>query len=108
MADLTDQTFRLEADTALDQARHSLLELADQEGFEVELQNGVLQVEFEEPAPAKFIVSPNAPTRQIWVAAMTRSYKLPWSPELSAFALDGTPLTALLDRLARTFLATRG
>ena len=39
--------------------------LADEEDFEVELQNGVLQIVFEEPAPSKFVVSPNAPVRQV-------------------------------------------
>ncbi len=58
----------------------------------------------EEPTETKFIVSPNAPVRQIWVSAMARSYKLSWSPELGAFALDGETLPALLERLARTFL----
>jgi CyaY protein len=83
---LTEQDFRLQADHALEHAQRSLLPLADQEGFEVELQNGVLQIAFEEPAPAKFIVSPNAPVRQIWVSAMSRSYKLTWSPSTSRFA----------------------
>ena len=46
---LTEQEFRVKSDEALDAARHALLPLADQEGFEVELQNGVLNIEFEEP-----------------------------------------------------------
>jgi|SRR5581483_10150560 len=101
---LTEQDFRVKSDQALEDARRALLPLADAEGFEVELQNGVLDLVFEEPADAKFVVSPNAPVRQIWVSAMARSYKLAWSPELNAFALDGEPLSTLLDRLARTFL----
>jgi iron-sulfur cluster assembly protein CyaY len=104
MAGLTEQEFRVQSDVALDQARHALLPLADSEGFEVELQNGVLNLIFEEPADMKFVVSPNAPVRQIWVSAMARSYKLPWAPEKTAFALDGETLTQLLERLARTFL----
>jgi CyaY protein len=100
MAALTDQDFRLEADRALEQAQRALLPLADREDFEVELQNGVLQILFEEPAPSKFVVSPNAPVRQIWVSAMSRSYKLAWDSEKGAFALDGEPLIALLERLA--------
>ena len=63
MASLTEQDFRLEADRALERAQRALLPLADQEGFEVELQNGVLQVVFEEPTDAKFVVSPNAPVQ---------------------------------------------
>ncbi len=70
----------------------------------MELQNGVLDVVFEEPNAAKFVVSPNAPVRQIWVSAMARSYKLSWTPEADAFTLNGETLAALLDRLSRTFL----
>jgi CyaY protein len=104
MATLTEQEFRVTSDQALDAARHALLPLADSAGFEVELQNGVLNLVFEEPTETKFVVSPNAPVRQIWVSAMSRSYKLSWSPELAAFVLDGETLQALLDRLARVFL----
>ena len=102
---LSEQDFRLTADQALESAQRALMPLADEEGFEVELQNGVLQVVFEEPAATKFVVSPNAPVRQMWVSAMSRSYKLAWSPETSSFEIDGEPLNTLLDRLVRQFLA---
>jgi CyaY protein len=101
---IAEQEFRLEADRALDDLRRSLLPLADEHDFEIELQNGVLQIAFDEPAPARFIVSPNAPVRQIWVSAMARSYKLAWAPELDGFALSGEPLPQLLERLTRAFL----
>ena len=95
---LSEQDFRLEADRALEQLQRSLMPLADAAGFEVELQNGVLQLVFEDPAPAKFVISPNAPVRQIWASAMSRSYKLSWDG--SGFALDGESLDALITRLA--------
>jgi CyaY protein len=101
---LTEQDFRLQADQALERTQRSLLPLADHEDFEVELQNGVLQILFEDPSPAKFVVSPNAPVRQIWVSAMSRSYKLTWSPATARFELDGEPLDALMTRLIRQFL----
>src|SRR5215204_1062347 len=104
MTTLTEQEFRVRSDEALDQARRALLPLADQAGFEVELQNGVLNLLFEEPGEAKFVISPNAPVRQIWVSAMARSYKLAWSAEKNVFAIDGEPLSQLLERLARAFL----
>ena len=104
MTALSEQEFRVKSDEALESARRALLPLADSDGFEVELQNGVLNLVFEEPADGKFVVSPNAPVRQIWVSAMARSYKLAWAPELGAFALDGETLPHLLERLARTFL----
>ena len=105
MPALTDQEFRVKSDEALERAQHALLPLADEEGFEVELQNGVLQIVFEEPSQAKFVVSPNAPVRQVWVSALSRSYKLPWSAADSGFVLDGEPLNLLLERLIRQHLA---
>jgi CyaY protein len=101
---LSEQEFRVKSDEALERARQALLPLADAEGFEVELQNGVLNLVFEEPRDGKFVVSPNAPVRQIWVSAMARSYKLSWTPAAGDFALDGEALPRLLERLARTFL----
>jgi iron donor protein CyaY len=106
MTTLTDQDFRLEADRTLERLQHALMPMADEHGFEVELQNGVLQIVFEDPSPAKFVVSPNAPVRQIWVSAMSRSYKLTWQPESSTFALDGESLETLIKRLAHQFLST--
>lgn len=102
MAVLSEQEFRVKSDEALESARRSLLPLADTEGFEVELRNGVLDLVFEEPTDARFVVSPNAPVRQIWVSALAKSYKLSWAPELGAFVLDGETLAALVERLART------
>jgi iron donor protein CyaY len=101
---LSEQEFRMKSDEALQAARRSLLPLADAESFEVELQNGVLDLVFEEPRDAKFVVSPNAPVRQIWVSAMARSYKLTWDG--TTFSLNGESLVGLLERLAREFIAS--
>ena len=101
---MTEQEFRLEADRAIDAAERALMPLADAEGFEIEKENGVLQIEFDEP-PGKFVVSPNAPVRQIWLSALSRSFKLSWSAASSTFELDGEPLTFLLERLARQHLS---
>ena len=101
---LSEQEFRVKSDQALSAARQQLLPLADEEGFEVELQNGVLDLVFEEPRESKFVVSPNAPVRQIWVSAMSRSFKLAWDAERDVFALNGEALVELLTRLTREFL----
>src|SRR5215475_2976499 len=103
MSALSEQDFRVQSDVALEAARQALLPLADSEGFEVELQNGVLDLIFEEPSETKFVVSPNSPVRQIWISAMARSYKLAWDAASGTFALNGEPLAALLARLTRTF-----
>ena len=104
MTTLSEQDFRVKSDAALEHARRALMPLADEAGFEIELSNGVLDLLFEEPSEARFVVSPNAPVRQIWVSAMAKSYKLPWVPELGTFALNAEPLSQLLDRLSRSFL----
>jgi frataxin-like iron-binding protein CyaY len=106
MTALSEQAFRVTSDEALESARRALLPLADEEGFEIELSNGVLNVIFEEPKEERFVVSPNAPVRQIWVSALAKSYKLSWAPELGAFAIHGETLPTLLDRLARSHLGS--
>ncbi len=101
---LTEPVFRMKADEALESLQRSLLDLADDEGFEVELQGGVLNILFEEPTVARFVVSPNAPVRQVWVSALVKSYKLGWSDERAAFVLGDDTLDTLITRLIHTQL----
>jgi CyaY protein len=101
---LTGQEFAAKADEALESLQRGLMDLADREGFEVELQGGVLNIYFEEPTETRFVVSPNAPVRQIWVSALVRSYKLLWSADRGVFELDGEPLPALIERLVHVHL----
>jgi CyaY protein len=104
MTTISEQDFRVKSDEALEQARRELVPLADREGFEVEFSDGTLNLLFEEPSEARFVVSPNAPVKQIWVSAMARGYKLSWAPDSGTFALNGETLPALLGRLTREFL----
>lgn len=105
MTTLSDQEFRVKSDEALEEARRALLPLADQEGFEIEFSDGTLNLLFDEPSEARFVVSPNAPVRQIWVSAMAKGYKLSWTGDSGTFALNGETLPKMLERLAREFLA---
>jgi iron donor protein CyaY len=104
MTTLSEQDFRVKSDEALEQTRRALLPLADKAGFEIEFSDGTLNLLFDEPSEARFVVSPNAPVRQIWVSAMARGYKLSWSAEAAAFALNGETLPTLLARLTNEFL----
>jgi CyaY protein len=61
----------------------------EQYEFEPDFNSGALSIEFEEPK-AKFVVSPNAPVRQIWVSAHSKSFKLDWDPARGAFVLPAT------------------
>jgi frataxin-like iron-binding protein CyaY len=104
MTALSEQDFRVKSDEALEQARRALLPLADNEGFEIEFSDGTLNLLFDEPSEARFVVSPNAAVKQIWVSAMARGYKLSWSPDAGTFALNGEALSAFLVRLTQEFL----
>jgi CyaY protein len=103
-ATLTEPEFRLAADHALQSLEASIVPLCEQHDVEVDLRNGVLQVDFETPSPARFVVSPNAPVRQVWLSALSRSFKLAWVPETARFELEGESLEALVHRLARLHL----
>jgi CyaY protein len=99
---LDELEFRRVAEAAHDALmRHLMvLEEAADAGFEVEQQNGVLNVLFEAPA-GKFVITPNTPVRQIWISALSTSFKLDWDDAVSAFVLPrtGEQLVALVDRL---------
>jgi CyaY protein len=94
--------FRRAVEAALEELKKHLIareEDADA-GFEVEEQNGVLNVGFEQP-PAKFVITPNTPVRQIWISALSTSFKLDWDLNVEKFILPrtGEQLIALVDRL---------
>jgi CyaY protein len=94
--------FRGLAETALNDLMQHLiaLEAVDEAGFEVEGQGGLVNVVFEEP-PGKFVITPNSPVQQIWVSALSTSFKLDWHAGAGAFVLPktGEKLTPLIDRL---------
>lgn len=95
--------FRKLAETALDSLLQHLItrEEGDDAGFEVEGgQGGLLNVLFEEPA-GKFVITPNAPVQQIWISALSTSFKLDWEAASNAFVLPktGEQLIPLVDRL---------
>ncbi len=81
---MDEQQFRHHADHALSTLNRLLLGAADDYGFDVDFNAGALTIEFEDP-PAKFVVSPNAPVRQVWVSALAKSYKLDWDEVEAAF-----------------------
>jgi iron donor protein CyaY len=99
---IDEQEFRRAAESAIEALKRHLIvkEEDDEAGFEVEEQNGVLNVVFEEPR-GKFVVTPNTPVRQVWISALSTSFKLDWNPESAAFVLPrtGEQLIPLLDRL---------
>ena len=98
---MDEQEFRDRADESLNNLYRRLLAASGEHGFDADFNSGALAIEFEAP-PAKFVVSPNTPVRQIWVSAHSKSFKLDWDPDAGEFVLpgDGRSLKKLLADLA--------
>jgi len=100
--------FRKATEAALDALLQHLIareEKADG-AFEVDGgQGGLIHVLFEEP-PGKFVITPNAAIQQIWISALSTSFKLDWDGAVGAFVLPktGEQLEPLVDRLIEEFL----
>lgn len=94
---MDEQEFKRRADEALQALYKRLAAASDDAEFEADFNAGALTIEFEEP-PAKFVISPNAPVRQIWVSAHSKSYKLDWDSVQNTFVLQpsGETLTGLI------------
>jgi CyaY protein len=99
---IDEATFRHESDKALDALEQALIRAEEDGGFEAEKKNGVLNVLFEDGA-AKFVFTPNTPVRQVWISALSTSFKLEWNDTAHAFTLPktGEDLRTLTERLLR-------
>ena len=97
---LEEIIFRRHADSALESLKKALILAESDADFEVEEQNGVLIVSFEEP-PSKFVLTPNAPVRQIWISALSTSFKLDWADGKFVLPKTGEELDALTERLIK-------
>src|SRR5258706_287103 len=73
---MDEKDFQRKADAAFDDLKRRLLTLGDEHDFDVEGESGKLEVIFEEPEEARFVVSPNTPVRAIWISALSTSFKL--------------------------------
>ena len=105
---LDELTFRRHADQAIESLKQSLIDAESTGDFEVEEQSGALNVVFEEP-PAKFVITPNTPVRQIWISALATSFKLDWSEERGDFLYpkDSLTLKPLVARLINQHLGVK-
>lgn len=87
---MDEREFQKKSDDALEGLRQRLIELGDEHDFEVEGGSGKLEILFEDEDETRFVISPNSPVRQIWISALTTSFKLGWSDTAQAFVLDKT------------------
>ena len=105
---LEEKDFQRKADAAFADLKKRLLVLADEHGFDVEGESGKLEVIFEEPEEVKFVISPNTPIREIWISALSTSFKLAWSEMKNTFLLEktGEDLFAVMSRVVSEQLGT--
>src|SRR5260370_11238251 len=98
---LDEKDFQRRADAAFEALKRGMLTAGDEHGFDVEGESGRLEVLFEEPAEVKFVISPNTPVREIWVSALSTSFKLGWNESRGAFVHEktGEDLHAVMSRV---------
>lgn len=104
---LDELHFRRHSELAIESLKQSLIRAEEDGDFEVEEQNGVLNIQFDQP-PAKFVVTSNTPVRQVWISALSTSFKLEWSESTNKFVLPktGEDLKAVIARVINTHLGT--
>jgi iron-sulfur cluster assembly protein CyaY len=98
---MDEQIFKKRCDAAFESLQRRLQEVGDERGFEVEGGSGKLEIQFEDENDTRFVISPNTPVRQIWISALTTSFKLSWSDAANSFVLDktGENLMQLMGRI---------
>jgi iron donor protein CyaY len=92
---MDDKQFRDLADRTLQDLQQRLAAASEQYPFDADFNSGALTIEFDD-SPARFVVSPNSPVRQIWVSAHLKSHKLDWDPAKNTFAANGQTLVDLI------------
>ncbi|HET6144170.1 MAG TPA: iron donor protein CyaY [Candidatus Acidoferrales bacterium] len=98
---MDEQVFIKRCDAAFETLLRRLQEVGDERGFEVEGGSGKLEIQFEDEHDTRFVISPQTPVRQIWISALTTSFKLTWSDTANTFVLDktGETLMQLMGRI---------
>ena len=96
---LTEPEFRSHCDAAFDKLNRALGVVTEQHDVEILFQNNVLSIEIEDPNPGKIVISPQGPTRQIWISAQSTSFKLDWSGSAFVFPATQETLYQLVGRL---------
>jgi CyaY protein len=106
---LNENEFKDHAVEAIEELEERVIPVADDHDFEVESGGGMLTLIFEEPSATRFIISPNAAARQIWVSALSTSYKFGWDDQERTFVLDKThePLSKVIGELISRHLGEK-
>jgi len=106
---LDEKDFQRKADSAFAELKKRLLTAGDAFDFDVEGESGKLEVLFEQPEETKFVISPNTPVREIWISALSTSFKLGWSESRNTFVLEktGEDLLQVMNRVISEQVGTQ-
>jgi iron donor protein CyaY len=106
---LDEKDFQRKVDATFDDLKKRLLVVGDEHGFDVEGEAGKLEVLFEEPQEAKFVISPNTPVREIWISALSTSFKLGWNEARKTFVHEktGEDIYGVIGRVVSQQLGTQ-
>jgi CyaY protein len=94
---MSDQAFQRAAEATLDAVEGALERVADSAGLEVERQDNVITVTFDDDS--KLIVNSHSSAREIWVAARAGGYHYRLDGERWVDGRSGDELWAALSRL---------
>jgi iron donor protein CyaY len=105
---MDEHEFQKRCDEAFEALSKRLAEAGDAHGFDVESGSGKLEIEFDDDS-TRFVISPQTPVRQIWISALTTSFKLGWSDTAKGFVLEktGENLNQLMGRILSEQLGER-
>jgi len=97
---MADFDFSKRSEQSLNSLKQALIKAEENADFEVEDAGGAIHISFDDP-PAKFVISPNSAVNQIWISALSTSFKLDWSADKNDFVLPktGEGLKSLVARL---------
>ena len=95
---VNEQEYQRVAERELDLLKKALIRAEADADFEVEEQGGVVNVLFDDP-PGKFVVTTNSPVQQIWISALSTSYKLSLQDGRFVLQKTGEDMQTLVARL---------
>ncbi len=97
---MDERSFQQQAEKAMERLTRALYAVEEAAGFDVEERGGALHLTFDEP-PGTFVISPNSSARQIWISALSTSFKLDYSESYTDFVLahSGETLLPVVGRL---------
>jgi frataxin-like iron-binding protein CyaY len=87
-----DNEFRQHTQEALRALRRLLAPAGDDFGFEVNLEAGVLEIEFDAPQ-APITLTLHSAQEQVWLVSGARTHKLTWDIVENSFVLEATGQT---------------